>query len=572
MPSSPTVERLTDLARQFAVAVVNLSADISADAEALADRIDEGRFEIAVVGEFKSGKSTLINALVGRPLLPTGVLPLTAVVTEVRHGPEALIVIFADGRREQHAIDEVAHYVTEKDNPHNERGVDRAIMTVESDLLAPGLVLVDTPGLGSVHTHNTEATDAELDRLAGAIVVLSAEAPCSEQEAALVERLARRSVRTFFVLNRVDTLDDTDVAIVADFVSDQLAEILGSTPKLYCLSARDALLSKPVANDRVGVAGFAAFERAIRDFAIDELGAARLDAARRDLNQLARRADELVRVQTAALALEHHDLDERIDRLTQAIIGQQDGFDDDALLLRHARDEIRDRLAAALAAAGHAIPVGAPSRIASVAAATPMRALEITLDQEVETIVRTRFDAIRSEQETWCNSAWQSAADAFRARVQHRVDEVRAEAGRLFRVEFQPIPAPSIPEEHERFFYLFLHLEGPNAPIARVVRHLLPPQLVRRRLKQRALRRLTRDLDKHAGRVRVDLTQRLNDASDHYIAAMREQLKVVTTDLQTALERGRVLSNGLVASRKDQSGETSTVSALTRAIEAVTRP
>jgi hypothetical protein len=79
-------------------------ADLAAEA---AGRLRTLRLEVAVVGEFKRGKSSLINALVGREVLPVGVLPLTSVPTVLERGEEGQVVEFADGRQEHHRLDRV---------------------------------------------------------------------------------------------------------------------------------------------------------------------------------------------------------------------------------------------------------------------------------------------------------------------------------------------------------------------------------------------------------------------------------------------------------------------------------
>lgn len=91
-------------------------------ARRLAERLQAGRFLIAVVGEFKRGKSTLVNALVGKPVLPTGVLPLTAVAVELGFGEPAATVVHLDGRREAISRDRVAAYVTESGKPGERLG------------------------------------------------------------------------------------------------------------------------------------------------------------------------------------------------------------------------------------------------------------------------------------------------------------------------------------------------------------------------------------------------------------------------------------------------------------------
>jgi len=93
---------------------------------AVLGKLSENRLNLAVLGEFKRGKSTLINALLGRPLLPMAVVPLTSVITVVEYG-EALRVEarFKDGRKETIPLETIPAYVTERENPKNEKGVEQ---------------------------------------------------------------------------------------------------------------------------------------------------------------------------------------------------------------------------------------------------------------------------------------------------------------------------------------------------------------------------------------------------------------------------------------------------------------
>jgi ribosome biogenesis GTPase A len=138
------LKRLVALAR---------SADapaIAADAEALATRIAESRFYVAVLGQFKRGKSTLVNALLGEPVLPVGVVPVTTVVTVIRHGEErAARVRLEDDEWHWVEPSTLSEYVSEERNPGNEKHVTGIEVFHPSPLLASGLCLVDTPGVGS---------------------------------------------------------------------------------------------------------------------------------------------------------------------------------------------------------------------------------------------------------------------------------------------------------------------------------------------------------------------------------------------------------------------------------------
>lgn len=211
-------------------------ADLAAET---ASRLKTLRLEVAVVGEFKRGKSSLINALIGREVLPVGVLPLTAVLTVLEQGEDGLVVEFADGRQEHHPLPQVARFVTEEANPGNRLGVARVTARLHTPLLDAGVRLVDTPGVGSVHEHNTRSTDAYLPRLDAAVLVTSADPPISRAERAFLQRVLGHAVRLFVVLNKADYLAAGDLDRTVAFTEAVVRQVLPNWPgPVYPLSAR----------------------------------------------------------------------------------------------------------------------------------------------------------------------------------------------------------------------------------------------------------------------------------------------------------------------------------------------
>jgi Dynamin family len=209
----------------------------------------------------------LVNALLGLELLPTGVLPLTAVATEVAYGTRGATVVHCDGISEEVDLGQLAAYVTEAGNPANERQVARFEARVPADVLRSGVVLVDTPGIGSVFRHDEAAARALLEA-DGAILVLSADAPLSEAEGKLLGALSDRRSPTFFVLNRADHLSQAELDEVTQFVSDALTAALGRKARLWRVSARAALAARLVGEvpDEDDGGEFAAFSRAFERF------------------------------------------------------------------------------------------------------------------------------------------------------------------------------------------------------------------------------------------------------------------------------------------------------------------
>ncbi|MGH7997042.1 MAG: dynamin family protein, partial [Opitutaceae bacterium] len=130
--------------------------------DALMTKLAEDRFTLAVLGQFKRGKSSLMNAVIGREILPVGLLPLTSAITVLRFGPsERLLVRHAHWAfLEEAPLEELPNFVTEKGNPGNRRQVQAAYLELPLPFLRHGLEFVDTPGIGSAISANTATTHA----------------------------------------------------------------------------------------------------------------------------------------------------------------------------------------------------------------------------------------------------------------------------------------------------------------------------------------------------------------------------------------------------------------------------
>src|SRR3989337_3812443 len=140
-------------------------------------------FNLVILGQFKRGKTTLINSLIGKEILPSSVVPLTSIVTILKFGEEVGCSIYMeDGSKKEVGIEELADYVTEKGNPKSVRGVRCARIEYPSSFLEQGMLLVDTPGVGSTFLHNTETTYDFLDHLDAALFLMSADVPISQAE------------------------------------------------------------------------------------------------------------------------------------------------------------------------------------------------------------------------------------------------------------------------------------------------------------------------------------------------------------------------------------------------------
>ncbi len=200
---------------------------VADEARELAARVSEGRFYVACVGQFKRGKSTLINALIGEPVLPTGYIPVTAVPTVIRFGERSHARIRTqDGSWNEIPLSDLNQYVTEELNPENRKGIQGVEAFVPSLLLCSGMCIVDTPGLGSVFTGNSAATQAFIPHIDAALVVVGADPPLAGEELTLVEAVGKQVHELILVLNKADRTTDAERAAAASFTRQVLQKRL----------------------------------------------------------------------------------------------------------------------------------------------------------------------------------------------------------------------------------------------------------------------------------------------------------------------------------------------------------
>jgi GTPase SAR1 family protein len=208
----------------------------------LRQRVEQDRFQIAVVGQFKRGKTSVVNALLHRNVLPVDALPFTSVLTVLKYGDEqGAEVIFRSGELVRIAVSDLAQYVTESGNPRNLKNVDRVEVSFPSDYLHFGVRLINCPGFGSPSDRNTQAAYEFLPSVDAAIFVTSPDPPLTSAEMEFLKRLARSTKTIFLVMNKIDLCDATSLDGLLEFTQSAVSLALGTHIPVYAVSARRVL-------------------------------------------------------------------------------------------------------------------------------------------------------------------------------------------------------------------------------------------------------------------------------------------------------------------------------------------
>ncbi|HWE61607.1 MAG TPA: dynamin family protein [Chloroflexota bacterium] len=250
------------------------TADGFAAVRGLLDRDD---LVVAAAGDFKRGKSTVINALLGRQILPTRVAPATAVPCLIRAGSQpGAHVFYNDGRpAETISLDALERYACiALPGQDGALAFQPAIARIEIDLpwsLPPGVALLDLPGLNEEEGRSEMAT-AALAQADAILMVLSATQLLAEDELLLLDQLWRQGYRYFlFAINFLDRLEGDEVDLVRERAAHLLAPYQGTLDAtVFLISARRALQAQLQEQPAPADSGLPALESYLRRLLTDQ--------------------------------------------------------------------------------------------------------------------------------------------------------------------------------------------------------------------------------------------------------------------------------------------------------------
>ena len=299
----------------------------------IADRIVSRIYRVAVIGEFKRGKSSLVNAIIGAQVLPTDILPMTATLTRVTYGEKRRILIqFKDGREEERTVAELVDFATKLDAEKEKTAAQiREIQVSYPSVFCKNHIdIIDTPGLNDNEAMR-DVTLGVLENIDAAMMVISAKAPLSMTEQSLIlNMIGKQQIRhIIFVVTHIDAVSSRprEQDRMIEFIGNRLrTELLDQANRRwaedpYYREKAHRILSQP---DIFGVSSVLAMDGFIHD---DEqlLEQSRFPYFKNELFALLTAAQsEDVRVQTMeAIASAYHLFPEWVSDAITGLDGQK---------------------------------------------------------------------------------------------------------------------------------------------------------------------------------------------------------------------------------------------------------
>ncbi len=499
----------------------------------LGRRLHDEQLNVAVLGQFKRGKSTFVNALLGADVLPRGVLPLTSVATAVMWGDRPEVEVIS--RQDEvvvAGIEALARYVTQSGQTHED--VVAVTVRFPAELLRSGVVLFDTPGAGSIFAQNTRVAEEMLPRIDVAIFVTSADAPLSAEERAQLSRVAENAELLFVVVNKIDGMSEHDVEQVVGFTRRACVESLNRDVAVYPTSALMALQARTSGGQ--DDPGMVRFERDLRSLLVGYKAAAIHRSVISKALNITSRVREVVCVELTSLALSQEEARSRLlelegvrrqaDRARRALkavieseVGEMVAMVGEDL--RRFRVETTRTLAAALQPSDEGLPTEPPEEI-EVAA---------------EARLRSAVDRWRRDEEARLDLELRELA----ARVSRETGEQDEHAinacARILEVALSPLPEPEGLMEESSFSFTRIELPTVLESLLPDATRLLPRRFAARRQTRTLRERLPALVDMYSGRMRHDLESRIRAEGVRLVRSLDRHLFSTVDVLTDALER-----------------------------------
>lgn len=512
--------------------------------EELREKIQNNVFNLVVLGQFKRGKTTLINALLGAEILPTAIVPLTSIATILKHDEVLKInVYFNDGRVTEINPDNLSEYVTEKGNPKNEKDVQEVVITYPSPYLKDGVRLIDTPGVGSIYQHNTDIAYQYLPKSDAALFLLSVDQPVSKAELDFLKDVREYSNKIFFLQNKADYVDAEDLKESISFSKKVIEECMDYEVKIFPLSAKLALDGKLNGkSELLGKSFLPEFENILNTFLMEEKGKVLLLSVSNSILRVLSQALFELGLEMKSLTIPVEELKVKIEMFEnkkKEVMREKQDFDIlldgevDRLVKKGLIEDLKEfkQETTTVLSAGM-ITFYQNNR--SLSSRELNNAMETFVIDEVKNVYNNWW----AKEDGKLASAFESICSRFIAKINETVDALFKFSSELFAIPFEAFKAEELWTVKPSFYYKFkeepVMLEVLSKSFTLSLPKFVGDKIILKKMKDYLLEML----DTQGGRVRYDFVERLDKSKLDFRWEMFERIEATIKGISSAIEKG----------------------------------
>jgi|GEM_PF-87490 len=512
--------------------------------EELTEKVLTNAFNLVVVGQFKRGKTTLINALLGADILPVAVVPLTSIVTVMKYGEALrLNVYFNDGRVAEIKPESLSEYVTERGNPKNAKDVSEVVITYPSPYLMGGVQIIDTPGVGSIYEHNTDVAYQYLPKSDAALFLLSVDQPLSKAELDFLRDVREYSNRIFFLLNKVDYFSEADLLESIEFSKTVLRKAMGTEVRIFPVSAKLALEGKlSAAEQLLSKSLLPQFSEVLNNFLMEEKGKILILSVANNLLRLLSQARFELELEMKSLATPLEELKEKITTFEgkkKEVLAEKKDFD--LLLDGEIKRIIKDVLEEDLNVYGKELRLKTETSLEEYyreSTSMSLKELNMHLEEHVISEVRQAFNAWRGIEDEKLAKMFEGVCKRFITKIDETVDSLLKFSSELFAVPFNAVEAEALWSVKTGFYYKFKDEPVSLELLVSSLTFSLPKFIGEKIILKKMKEFLHQVIDMQSGRIRYDFAERLDKSKLDFRWEMLKRIEATIEGISTAIDKG----------------------------------
>ena len=513
--------------------------------EEVKKKLLENRFHLVVVGQFKRGKSTFINSLIGDEILPTSVVPLTSIITVLRYGKkENIKVLLEQGEVKEIERSELKEWVTEEGNPRNEKGVKEVEILYPSEYLKDGICLIDTPGVGSIFENNTEMTYKYLPKIDAAIFLISADPPVSQSELEFLKDVMRHVENIFFILNKIDYLDDEELKASLSFTKQTIEKAIGKKIEIYPLSAKMALKGK-IKNEQefLKKSRLEEFNKVLNDFLLKKKGQIVLKRAIDLTKNILSEKEFSLKLEEKAISAPVALLEEKINEFNEKMEEIRQEKEDTYYYFEGEikrvidvldRDLSRIKEKEAKKLVSYADEVANQIKAKNVDAY--IKAIEEEIDKE---IIKAFNEWIRNEEKR-LNEEYARVSKRFSERTNQIIDAILKLSEDLFEIKIERIKIDEEIEKESSFYYMLGEAPkffGVDSAFDFFSKRFLPSKFSKSLALRDLKKKIPEKVDKTCGRLRWDFMDRIRRSFLNFRWELNQKIEATEQNIKQAIEK-----------------------------------
>lgn len=505
-------------------------------------KLKKSQFNLVVLGQFKRGKSTFINALLGEEILPTGVLPLTAIITRISFAEQKkTVVFFLDGNKKDIKTSELSQYVTETANPQNKKGVKEVHLFYPSELLKKGIILVDTPGIGSVHENNTRMTLNYIKYADVVVFILAVDPPLTKEEIDFLATVKETTDKIVFVLNKTDTMSDSEQQEILNFSKRLIKKKMGTDKAIvYPLSAKKAF-EKSFSIDKQHLQ----FMQDLENMILGKKGKIIIHSVSDKVVRVAKKLLFHLELENKVLLEPLTSLEEKMNKAEEQLKAVEKKKKESIYLFQGAVNEIIKDLEEDLLNFKEKETKYLLTIVEKEIAIEKQVNIKEKIKDFLEKEIKKNFEKWRQEKKAFLDKQLKNKTEEFVSEINQIMEEIQTIFATLFDIDFYQLnPVEEIIESKDFYFHIKEETSTFYPKLELATFSPLLPSFMRNNIIRKKIREeIINQVDKNCGRLRYDFSYRISETAKQFIYYWESEIKELLHKIENVVIRAKKEKN-----------------------------